>query len=115
MESNFVDSFHVYGLWGYKDYPLAFKNDVNVIIGPNASGKTTLINILYDVLSGNLSRLCRTDFTEIRITLSDFENGNKQQIGIIKTKNELQISLKGTSKNANGERLNLRLSYTLEN
>jgi predicted ATP-dependent endonuclease of OLD family len=94
MESNFVHSFHVSGLWGYKDYPITFKNDVNVIIGPNASGKTTLINILYDVLSGNLSRLCRTDFTAVSIILSDFENGNKQQIEIIKKKDNLQASLK---------------------
>jgi predicted ATP-dependent endonuclease of OLD family len=94
MENHFIHSFVVKGLWGYKDYPINLNEDVNVIIGPNASGKTTLINILYDSLSGNIPRLCRTDFTEVILTLSSFESLNRCILRITKEKDELLICLK---------------------
>jgi ABC-type phosphate/phosphonate transport system ATPase subunit len=94
MESNFIHSFDVKGLWGHKDYPINLNEDVNVIIGPNASGKTTLINILYDSLSGNIPRLCRTEFAEVVLTLSSFESLNKCILRITKDKDELIICLK---------------------
>ena len=31
MENNFIHSFVVKGLWGYKDYPINLNEDVNVI------------------------------------------------------------------------------------
>lgn len=95
MESNFIHSFVVRGLWGYKHYPIDLNEDVNVIIGPNASGKTTLINILYDSLSGNIPRLCRTDFVEVVLTLASFEKRKKTTLKITKNNDELIISLKG--------------------
>lgn len=50
MNQYYISHFSVKNLWGYKNYRIPFFKDVNVIIGPNASGKTTLINILYDTL-----------------------------------------------------------------
>jgi predicted ATPase len=91
MEKNFIHAFSVKKLWGYKDYPIVFHDDVNVIIGPNASGKTTLINILFDALSGNFPRLCRTDFAEVLITLKAFDGSTKHDLRFIKTNEELKI------------------------
>jgi predicted ATP-dependent endonuclease of OLD family len=93
MNEYFIANYAVKGLWGYKDYPITFFNDVNVIIGPNASGKTTLINILYDTLSGNLSRLCRTEFSEVVIGLQSFSGDNKECITVARNANELKVSI----------------------
>ena len=91
MEKYFIQAFSVKKLWGYKNYPIVFHDDVNVIIGPNASGKTTLINILFNALSGNLPYLCRTDFAEVIITLAAFDGTAKSELRFLKTKKELQI------------------------
>jgi len=91
MKKYFIHSFSVKKLWGYKNYPILFHDDVNVIIGPNASGKTTLINILFDALSGNFPRLCRTDFAEVLITLSAFDGNAKCELRFLKSKEELKI------------------------
>lgn len=93
MEKYFIHKFTVNKLWGYKDYPITLHEDVNVIIGPNASGKTTLINILFDALSGNLPRLCRTDFAEVIITLLSFDSSTKLELKFRKAKEELKILL----------------------
>lgn len=84
MKSTVINDMYVYGMWGYKDYHIQFKEHVNILIGPNASGKTTIINILYDVLNGNISHLRQTPFREIRIsfsasTLSPEQGENKRQ------------------------------------
>ena len=42
MSSYFIESFKIDKLWGYRDIDLVFNKDVNVLIGPNASGKTTI-------------------------------------------------------------------------
>jgi len=93
MNKYFISQFSVKNLWGRKNYPLVFNEDVNVIIGPNASGKTTLINILYDALSGNFPRLCRTDFSEVVIKLKPFDGQGQQILRYERNEKELLISI----------------------
>ena len=93
MNKYFISNFSVRKLWGHKNYPLEFNEDVNVIIGPNASGKTTLINILYDSLSGNFLRLCHTNFAEVSIKLKSFEGKDVCTLRITRTDKELRIHI----------------------
>lgn len=81
-EPYYISSFTVKNLWGYKNYDITLFKDVNVIIGPNASGKTTLINLLYDILSGNFTRLSRTDVGEVSITVKAFKGTKTQTISV---------------------------------
>lgn len=39
-------------LIGKYDYELTFKEGVNILIGPNGSGKTTMLNIMYGLIGG---------------------------------------------------------------
>lgn len=93
MNKYFITHFDVKGLWGNKNYPLRFHEDVNVIIGPNASGKTTLINILFDVFTANFSRLVRTTFAEVTIKLRAFEGSDRCEIQLKHTKDHLLIQI----------------------
>ena len=93
MKNYFISSFSVSNLWGGKNYTLTFQDDVNVIIGPNASGKTTLINILFDSLSGNFPRLCRTDFSEVVIKLRAFEGQGQKTLRLVRSEEELSIHI----------------------
>ena len=93
MKKYFIKTFTVRDLWGRKNYALKFQDDVNVIIGPNASGKTTLINILFDSLSGNFARLCRTYFSEVVVELKEFDGKKRLTLRMLRGEDELTISI----------------------
>jgi len=93
MSTYYLTDFDVRGLWGNKNYPLKLHEDVNVIIGPNASGKTTLINILFDVFTANFVRLVRTNFTEVIIKLRAFEGEGRCEIQLKQIKEHLLIQI----------------------
>lgn len=89
MKQYYISEFNVDNLWGCKNYPIKLHKDVNVIIGPNASGKTTLINILFDVLTLNLARLARTEFDMVTIHLKSFVGSDTETITVKQSKTEL--------------------------
>ncbi|MBK8751003.1 MAG: ATP-binding protein [Candidatus Competibacteraceae bacterium] len=93
MNAYFITNFDVKGLWGYKNYSIRLHEDVNVIIGPNASGKTTLINILYDTLTANFPRLCRTQFSEVVLGLKAFEGNERREIRLTQSEQDLKIQI----------------------
>lgn len=93
MNTYFITNFDVKGLWGYKDYPIRLYEDVNVIIGPNASGKTTLINILYDTLTANFPRLCRTQFSQVVLELRAFEGNECRKVQLTQSEQNLTIKI----------------------
>ena len=47
MKAHYISHIHIEKLWGSdKAVTFPLNDDVNIIIGPNASGKTTIINLL---------------------------------------------------------------------
>lgn len=94
MNAYYISDYTVKHMWGYKTYHLVLFKHVNVIIGPNASGKTTLINILYDTLTANVARLCRTQFSEVHIRLRSFTHGEIETLSVRQTEGELHIVVK---------------------
>ena len=53
-----IESFEITELWDHQDIYLNFHKDVNVLIGPNASGKTTILNLLHSIEEPD-ENLCR--------------------------------------------------------
>ena len=76
MNSYFIESFKIDKLWGYRDIELTFNNDVNILIGPNGSGKTTILNLLHSILSGDLRSLLNIDFERAKIELKSFKGNS---------------------------------------
>ena len=70
-----IRSLEVRNLFGKKDFSLSFKDHVQIFIGENGLGKTTILNILYYLLSGNYEELSRIGFESIKINIGgeDFE------------------------------------------
>jgi predicted ATPase len=64
-----IESFEVDGFWGEKTLRAKFEDDVNIIIGKNGTGKTTLIKILQAALTADLGLLIGVQFDEIRLKL----------------------------------------------
>ncbi len=59
------------GVWGERDFRLVFHPDVNFLIGPNGSGKTTAINLIAAALSADHDSLSRIPFSKLTCLLQD--------------------------------------------
>jgi len=69
--------FSIFGLFDERDVDLDFSNDVTILIADNGVGKTTILGIVYAVLSGRLARLRRAEFRAIEV---EFADGSKIEI-----------------------------------
>ena len=73
MKKYFIESFKIDKLWGDLDMNLIFEPDVNILIGPNGSGKTTVLNLLHSILSADLRSILDINFDQAVIKLKSFE------------------------------------------
>lgn len=80
-----LKQFTVKGLYNTFDYIIPFFNDVTFLHGVNGCGKTTIFNIITDILSGNLTRLQHYDFKEVRF---DYVNSHRKTKFIAITKQD---------------------------
>ena len=74
MSSYFIESFKIEKLWGYRDIHLAFNDNVNILIGPNGSGKTTILNLLHSILTVDIPKLLDVNFEQAEIKLKKFKS-----------------------------------------
>lgn len=74
MSNYFIKSFKIKKLWGYQDIDLTFNSNVNVLIGPNGSGKTTILNLLYSILTADIPKLLDVNFEQAEIKLKKFKS-----------------------------------------
>lgn len=70
MNPTNLKHFKIYGLFGRYDVDLPFDKEVNIYIGENGLGKTTILNCLYFVLNKNFTQLESIDFQKIEIAFS---------------------------------------------
>jgi len=64
----------VTGLYGKFDFDLDFNEDLNILTGRNGSGKTTILKLLWYLISGNLERITpEIRFDTVEIETSDFD------------------------------------------
>ena len=82
MNRYFIESFKITKLWDYHDIDLRFNNDVNILIGPNASGKTTILNLLHSILSANLRSVSDVNFDQAEIKLRSFKGRSERTIKV---------------------------------
>ena len=76
MSSYFIESFKIEKLWGYRNIDLTFHKDINVLIGPNGSGKTTILNLLHAILSGDPPSVLNFNFEQAKIGLKSFKGNS---------------------------------------
>ena len=82
-----IKRFQIKELFGIYNVDIPFENHVNIFVGENGLGKTTILNCLNYVLQGDVDNLYNTDFKEIIVTLK-----NDKKI-YIKQKNSQAIRL----------------------
>lgn len=81
-----IQSFRVNGLHGDKDFiNLNFNDDLNILTGRNGAGKTTILKLMWYLISGNLDKATAeikfksaeliTDIYELTVSI-DYDNKN---------------------------------------
>ena len=80
MKNYFIESFKIKKLWGYRDITLTFHKDVNVLIGVNGSGKTTVLNLLYSILTADVLKLLDVNFEQAEINLKGFKGRSERTV-----------------------------------
>ena len=93
MNRYFIESFKIDKLWGYLDMNLIFEPDVNILIGPNGSGKTTVLNLLHSILSADLPRLLNVEFDQAVIKLKEFEGKSVRTVKVEVADRLLKLSV----------------------
>lgn len=66
-----LTSIEVTGFWGSKIARADFRDDVNIIIGKNGTGKTTFMNVVHAVLAVDGDALFDNPFKSVSLYLSD--------------------------------------------
>lgn len=85
----------VHETWGHKDYSIFFNKDINIIIGKNASGKTTLINLLHYAISGNFFALSRMKFKHLTLIFENFSDATHKYLDVGQNNGEMYVSWDG--------------------
>lgn len=71
MKNMGIKIFEIKNLFYQFDVKLPLDEKINIFLGENGMGKTTILNCLHCVLSGNIEKLNSIVFDEIVITLTD--------------------------------------------
>lgn len=82
VQKFYLESVEISGLWGLRDIELALEPDVNILIGENGTGKTTILNLIHLSLTGDVPRLARYTFDSVRLSLKEFGGRHVRTISI---------------------------------
>jgi ABC-type lipoprotein export system ATPase subunit len=70
-----IESFSIKNLFGSKDIFIPFDQESLILIAENGSGKTTILNILYYLMSSNFSKLKSLEFESAILKFKNKEQG----------------------------------------
>lgn len=68
-----IERFQIKELHGYINFDLKIKDNTLILVGENGSGKTTVLRLLYYLLSGQWNSIVQYKFQELCITINNNE------------------------------------------
>ncbi|RKZ62828.1 MAG: hypothetical protein DRR08_05060 [Candidatus Parabeggiatoa sp. nov. 2] len=70
---NMIKHFKVIGLYHKMNFDFKFNDDLNILTGKNGVGKTTVLRLIWYLISGNIDKIMPTiDFDELEIETNRF-------------------------------------------
>ena len=66
-----IEKISIYGLFGRYNIEIPFEKSVNIFIGENGLGKTTILNCIYFILEKKFTRLANIKFSHIDIKIKN--------------------------------------------
>jgi predicted ATPase len=91
-----ISKLDILGLWGYRNFYIPLNPDVNILIGPNGSGKTSIISMLASTLQLDFESLFEFDFEDLTITFRS-ESGDENELFLEKRRPGFRLSWHGNS------------------
>lgn len=89
IKSLYIDNFKA-----FNDFHIEFNNNMTVMIGFNGTGKTTILEIIYNILSQNFNYFLKyNDFTFIELEI--VQNNKNIKILVEKEDNDIKIQFNG--------------------
>ncbi|WP_219823538.1 AAA family ATPase [Pseudomonas syringae] len=73
MNEQILKKFSIFKLFKERDVSISFESNIKVLVAENGYGKTTILNALYYVATGNLFGLKKIEFESIEIIFNDGE------------------------------------------
>lgn len=83
-----INKIEIKSLFGIQDVRLPLEGDVNIFIGENGLGKTTILSCIYYIISGKLEKLIDIDFSEIVVYFNNNEKEIIKKIDIVSYVND---------------------------
>lgn len=80
-------------LWGRRSYCVPLDRDVNILVGRNASGKTTLLKLIHALLSCDFEILAEIPFESLRVDLRSFETNACLTVAARKIEGKLTVEI----------------------
>ena len=68
---NKISRFEITDLHGYKSLDLKLTDNTLILVGENGAGKTTVLHLLYYLLSGQWSEIARYKFKSLSLTIGE--------------------------------------------
>lgn len=67
----FIKRFEIEELFGVYNVNIPFKNNINIFVGENGLGKTTILNALNYIIQGDSESLLSIEFNKMQLTLGN--------------------------------------------
>jgi ABC-type cobalamin/Fe3+-siderophores transport system ATPase subunit len=82
-----IDSIDIKKVYGKANFRWSLVDNVNILLGKNGSGKSTVIKLIDACINNNKEVFKQYDFPYVELTLSkEYENGDKQKTKISNSK-----------------------------
>ncbi len=89
-----IEKLEVRKLYGKYDYDVEFNEDVTLLYGKNGCGKTTVLNIITAVITGQIYKLYNYDFKRIILNYVLEQNDDKRNILVERKDDELFVNFR---------------------
>ena len=71
---NKISRFEITDLHGFKSLDLRLKDNTLILVGENGAGKTTVLHLLYYLLSGQWTAIARYQFKSLALTIGEHKH-----------------------------------------
>ncbi len=88
-----LKSIEIDNLWGWRSTLINFDPRVNILIGRNGSGKTSILHLIRHAVSGEIHSLSKMEFSELKIQLESFDGINKKSLRFQQTEDALVVTI----------------------
>lgn len=109
-----IDRLIIKDLHGDKDLNVDIHNNCLIIVGDNGFGKTSVLNIVYSILSGNMKHLRNVNFSAVELYYKNTNTGKTDSIKLSRVELKVYESLSNSSSHKKSITFNTKNSKILK-